>query len=62
MTWGFEFLRLDSKRWSRYVATGGLDTASLIVLGAYAIMALDRVGLQMVLYPRPAVRLVLAGL
>jgi hypothetical protein len=61
MTWGFEFLRLDAKRWSRYAATGGLDTAMLIVLGAYTILALDRVGLQMVLYPRPAFRLVLAG-
>jgi hypothetical protein len=62
MTWVLEFLRLDSRRWSRYAATGGLDTAMLIVLGAYTILALDRLGLQMVLYPRPAVRLVLAGL
>ncbi len=61
MSWAMEVLRLDARRWSRYATAGGLDTATLIVLGAYAILALDRFGLQMVLYPRPAVRLVLAG-
>jgi hypothetical protein len=52
---------LDQRRWSRYTTSGGLDTSLLIGISAYVILALDRVGLQAVLYPRPAIRLVLAG-
>jgi hypothetical protein len=55
-------LRVDRATWVRYDAVGGLGSAVLITMGAYAILAFDRFGIQGLLAPRATVRILLIGL
>ncbi len=54
-------LRVDRATWARYQAVGGLGSAVLITMGAYAILAFDRFGIQGLLAPRATVRILLMG-
>ncbi len=53
--------RLDQEAWRNLAATGTLGGATLVTIGAYAIFAFDRLGIQGVVDPRATVRLLLVG-
>ncbi len=53
--------RLVQETWRTLAATGTLGGAALVTIGAYAIFAFDRLGIQGVVDPRATVRLLLVG-
>ncbi len=53
-------LRLDPATWSRF-ARSGSASAALVTIGAYALLAFDRFGVQGIIEPRATVRMLLAG-
>ncbi len=55
------WLRLDEASWSRYARLGTIWNAVVITLGAYALLAFDRFGIQGVVAPRAPVRMLLTG-
>lgn len=61
MTVVMRALRLDDVTWARLAAVASTASASLMVIGAYALLAFDRFGVQGVIEPRGAVRMLLAG-
>ncbi len=54
-------LRLDRRTWQGLGATGTITAASLATLGAFAVFAFDRFGIQALVAPRPTLRLLLTG-
>ena len=54
-------LRLDPETWRSLAGTGSFGGAALVAVGAYAILAFDRFGVQGVTDPRATVRLLLVG-
>lgn len=54
-------LRLDETTWARIDQIGSLRSAAVIAVGAYAMLAFDRFGIQGVFAPRAVARLLLAG-
>lgn len=54
-------LRLDRRTWRSYDAARGTASAYVVVLGAFAVLAFDRLGVQGLLAPRAALRILLAG-
>ena len=61
MTSVARLLRFDSGTWRGHVAEGSLTSAVLVAMGAYAILAFDRFGVQGVMSPRGTVRMLLTG-
>jgi len=55
-------LRLDREGWERSAAAGSAGGAFALVIGAYALLAFDRFGMQAFTAPRASFRLVLIGL
>lgn len=53
--------RVDEESWRSIALTGTFAGATLVAIGAYAILAFDRFGVQGVVDPRATVRLLLAG-
>lgn len=53
--------RIDGESWSNVARAGTLAGAALVAVGAYAILAFDRFGIQGVVAPRATVRLMLVG-
>ena len=53
--------RLDQDAWRNLAATGTFGGAALITIGAYAILAFDRLGIQGMVDPRATVRLLMVG-
>lgn len=54
-------LRLDADTWRNLASTGSFAGAALVAIGAYALLAFDRFGVQGVTDPRATVRLLLVG-
>ncbi len=54
-------LRYDRITWQAYDTQTGLGWAFAVAIGAYAILAFDRFGVQGVIEPRATVRLLLTG-
>jgi hypothetical protein len=54
-------LRLDGETWERFTVAGSMGGAALIVIGAYAVLAFDRFGMQGLAAPRASARLILIG-
>lgn len=61
MTSVARLLRLDRRTWQGLDATGTITAASLATLGAFAVFAFDRFGIQALVAPRPTVRMLLTG-
>ncbi len=53
--------RIDQKNWRRLAVTGTLAGAASVAIGAYGLLAFDRLGIQGVVEPKSAVRLLLIG-
>lgn len=54
-------LRVDQESWKILTVTGTFAGSALVAVGAYAILAFDRFGIQGVVEPRATVRLLLVG-
>jgi hypothetical protein len=54
-------LRFDHDTWRSYQSQASLGWAFVVAMGAYAILAFDRFGVQGVTAPRGTVRLLLTG-
>lgn len=56
-----QLLRADRATWERHAVMARLSSASLVAMGAYAVLAFDRFGLQGLFAPRATIRMLLTG-